>query len=448
MSDLLSIGASGVRAYQTALNVVGENIANVGVAGYTRRTTTMNEVAAGVGAVERQVAGNGVTLGGIGRASDMYASAAVRDAGADLARTEASATWLERIEQTLTGNQLTARVTGFFTSATALASEPTSTALRTGMISAAQSAAIAFKATGQSFDQATADLDTAGRLAVDTLNSLSISLLRVNDGLGRTTPNTAASAQLADQRDSILEQMSAITDIGVAMDPLGRATVTAGGVNGPPLVIGDVANTVGYTRTGANVGLTVSVVGGGTPAVFNPNGGALAGVVEGAERIAAARTTLNQVASAFVSQINTAQTTGEDLDGVAGTKIFDVSLTEPTDIKVIPTDGRKIAASLPGKGVRNGGNLTAFEEVRFGGAFEPKLTALVNDNATAYKQKSVIAEAQAAIRNGASTALTSKTGVNIDSEAIDLMRFQQAYQASSRVIQAARDTFQTILDIR
>ncbi|MDP1028184.1 flagellar hook-associated protein FlgK [Sphingomonas sp. KR1UV-12] len=444
MSDLLSIGASGVRAYQTALNVVGENIANVGVAGYTRRTTTMTEVAAGVGAVEKQVAGNGVAMTGIGRSTDAYASAAVRSAGADLARTEASATWLERIEQSLTGNQLTTRVTGFFTSATALAAEPTSTALRTGMLSAAQSAAIAFKATGQSFDQMATDLDTAGKQAADTLNSLSTSLLRVNDGLGRTTPNTAAAAQLADQRDSILEQMSAITDIGVSMDQLGRATVTSGGA---ALVARDVASTVNYARTGANVALTV-VGAGATSSVITPNGGALAGIVEAAERIASARSTLDQVATDFVTQINAAQATGEDLTGTAGTDIFAASATNPTDFSVIPTDGSKIAASLPGKGVRNGGNLTAFEEARFDGAFEAKLTAAVNDNATAYKQKSVIADAQTAIRNGASTALTSKTGVNIDSEAIDLMRFQQAYQASSRVIQAARDTFQSILEIR
>jgi flagellar hook-associated protein 1 FlgK len=40
------------------------------------------------------------------------------------------------------------------------------------------------------------------------------------------------------------------------------------------------------------------------------------------------------------------------------------------------------------------------------------------------------------------------SGVNIDEEAVDLMRFQQAYQASTRVIQIARETLQSILDIR
>jgi len=39
-------------------------------------------------------------------------------------------------------------------------------------------------------------------------------------------------------------------------------------------------------------------------------------------------------------------------------------------------------------------------------------------------------------------------GVNVDEEAVDLIRFQQAYQASTRVIQVARETLQSILDIR
>jgi flagellar hook-associated protein 1 FlgK len=40
------------------------------------------------------------------------------------------------------------------------------------------------------------------------------------------------------------------------------------------------------------------------------------------------------------------------------------------------------------------------------------------------------------------------SGVDLDTEAVDLLRYQQAYSASSRIIQVARDTFQSILDIR
>ncbi|MEG8057475.1 flagellar basal body rod C-terminal domain-containing protein [Sphingomonas sp. 22L2VL55-3] len=59
-----------------------------------------------------------------------------------------------------------------------------------------------------------------------------------------------------------------------------------------------------------------------------------------------------------------------------------------------------------------------------------------------------MADAQTAIRDGAVSSLASASGVDLDSEAVDLLRFQQAYQASSRVIQTARDTLQTILDLR
>ncbi|WP_277986334.1 flagellar basal body rod C-terminal domain-containing protein, partial [Vibrio vulnificus] len=44
--------------------------------------------------------------------------------------------------------------------------------------------------------------------------------------------------------------------------------------------------------------------------------------------------------------------------------------------------------------------------------------------------------------------IASIAGVNLDEEAANMMRFQQAYMASSRIMQAANDTFNTILQLR
>ena len=38
------------------------------------------------------------------------------------------------------------------------------------------------------------------------------------------------------------------------------------------------------------------------------------------------------------------------------------------------------------------------------------------------------------------------SGVNLDSQAAALIEFQQAYQASSRILQTARELFQTLID--
>ena len=92
MSDMLAIGASGLRAYQVALNTVSENIANAGTAGYTRRTTNIKEVAS-IGGISAQSigSGEGAAVIGVQRAGDMFKMAEVlsgrktpRDAVGDL----------------------------------------------------------------------------------------------------------------------------------------------------------------------------------------------------------------------------------------------------------------------------------------------------------------------------------------------------------------------------
>lgn len=446
MSDLLSIGASGVRAYQTALSTVGENIANTGVAGYSRRSVDLKEVVAGQGlAATKSDAGMGVAVGGIARTVDQYASAAVRSAGADLSRTATGSTWLSRIESAMTGDQVTGRITAFFTAASSLAADPASTALRANLVGTATSTAAAFTATGDAFDQIDSDFDAAGIEAARDMTSLATSLARVNDGLGRTQAGTAAAAQLADQRDDVLKQMSDIAAVNTSFDSAGRATVRFGSATGPTIVSLTDAGAVSYKRNEAGtVDFTVHFDGRQTALITQ--GGAMAGLADGAAKIAAARTQLNDIASSFTKSVNAVQAAGDDLDGNPGQPFFKVGGT-PTDMTVAIT-GNQIAAAARKGGTRDASNLAMLQVDRVADAYETKTTALITDTASAIKQKQTVAEAQTSIRDGAVTVLSNATGVSLDSEAVDLMRFQQAYSASSRVIQVARDTFQSILEIR
>lgn len=444
MSDLLSIGASGVRAYQTALTTVSENIANSGNAAYARRTANVSEAAVfGVGA--RTINGQGAVVRGVARASDPYTEGALRTANTDLARTQASSMWLTRIEGALTGASVTQQVTAFFAAGTSLAAEPTSTALRAGMLSAAESVATAFGATARSLDQASMEVDDRAGVAVGELNRLTQGLLKVNQGLGRTPAGGAAAAQLADQRDQLLEQISSLADINVSLDGVGRAIVRAGGSAGPMLVDAREAGEVGFARAGGATAVTIMRADG--VASFAPAGGALGGLVEGAQRISAAREQLDTIATDFVEDVNTLQRAGDDLDGQAGQPLFAVT-GSPSDFAVNIDDGRAIAAASRGAGPRNASNLGALAALRTTAGFEGGLTAMVTDNAATLKQRSLVAAAQSAILDGAVTARSEVSGVNLDSEAVDLVRFQQAYQASSRVIQVARETLQSLLDIR
>ena len=449
MSDLLTIGASGVRAYQGALTTISENIANSGVAGYSRRTTDLAEVTSTSSDIaQRKITnGNGVIVTGTSRAVDLYRNAGVRTASSDLARTEASGTWLTAIEGALTENKLGGQLTGFFTAAQTLAADPSSIPARSVMIEAAKSAADAFAATGTGLDRAATELDATAKQSAATLSSLAQTLAKVNDGLTRTPAKSATAAQLGDQRDNLLEQMSAISDLGVTIDTLGRATVRLGGQSGPEFVSnGGEAGRLSYLRNpqGA-VALTVDF--NTTRSAVTPSGGALAGLMDGAQRIADARYSLNQIATDFTGKINQLQSQGRDLDGQPGAALFATGAT-PTDITVTLDDPRGIAAAGPNGSIRDASNLAAFQSVRGTASFESRTTALVAGNAAALEQRNLVAGAQSSIRDGAVAARDAVSGVNLDTEAVELLRFQQAYQASSRVIQVAKDTMQTLLDIR
>jgi flagellar hook-associated protein 1 FlgK len=54
-------------------------------------------------------------------------------------------------------------------------------------------------------------------------------------------------------------------------------------------------------------------------------------------------------------------------------------------------------------------------------------------------------DAQSLVLEDANSAQQAVSGVNLDEEAADLVRFQQAYQAAAKVIAAARDMFDTLL---
>jgi flagellar hook-associated protein 1 FlgK len=449
VSDLLGIGASGVRAYQSALTTVSENIANAATTGYARRAVQLNEIstAGSVSITQRKMgSGSGVLVSGIVRSADAFRAADVRAAGADLARSQTAIGSLGAIQSALTGNLLGDRLTSFFNAAKAVAADPSATTPRQAMLESATAVAQAFTGTGKQLDAVSAELDATAVEAVSSLDELGASLAKINESLGRVQPGTSGAAQLADQRDQLLEQMSAISDVSVTTDAIGRATVRLGGAAGPVFVAGSDSGHVTYLRN-AEGAVSFAVHRAGTSSTLTPGGGVLAGIADGAQRVAAAREQLDTIATAFVDGVNAVQAGGQNLDGTAGATMF-ASGETPSDISMVLADPRGLAAASPGGGARDNGNLAKLETLRTTGRVEANVTALVSTNASALSAKQAVADAQGAIRDNAVAALDSANGVNLDQEAVDLLRFQQAYQASARIIQVARETMQSILDIR
>lgn len=435
MSDMLSIGASGLKAYQTALTTTSDNIANAGTVGYARRSTQLADV----------TGGNGVTVRGTQRVADAMRAADVRTAGSDLSRTEGGVAWLERVESALGNSQLSTRIGSFFDSAQAVAADPTAAAPRAVMLEQARSTAQAFTATGNALADIDADLDSAAAADVGTLNGLAAGLAKVNDGLRRAADGSNAQASLLDQRDSILEQMSGLADLSVTFDATGGASVRVGAAGGPVLVDGSGVAIVTVARNSEGA-MQFAVGRFGDTQVAPLAGGSLAGIADGVGRVAAARAELNDLAGDFAKGVNDLQAAGRNLAGNPGAAIFATG-ARPSDLSVSLEDGSGIAAALPGEGTRGNGMLKELAALRTSGDAEGRLTGLAAANGAALAARRTVADAQGAIKDGAIAAREAVSGVNLDEEAVDLIRFQQAYQASSRVVQVAREILQSILAI-
>ncbi|MEY4998631.1 MAG: flagellar hook-associated protein FlgK, partial [Pseudomonadota bacterium] len=128
MTDLLNIGASGLRAYSKALSTVGDNIANAQTPGYARRTVALREApAAGDIVLSRNaIRPGGVEIAGVRRAQDIWLVEDARTASGEAERSATRLGWVEAAERALDDGPagVGQSLTRIFTSADSLASDP------------------------------------------------------------------------------------------------------------------------------------------------------------------------------------------------------------------------------------------------------------------------------------------------------------------------------------
>src|SRR3569623_3801083 len=100
MSDLLTLGLSGVTAYRNALAAVGDNVANAETPGYARREVRLREGINSGGSSplyrEGMVFG-GVEAASVGRAWDAYRAADSRYAASAAGRADVRQQWLSSV---------------------------------------------------------------------------------------------------------------------------------------------------------------------------------------------------------------------------------------------------------------------------------------------------------------------------------------------------------------
>ena len=447
MTDLLGIGASAVNAYGSALGVIGENVANAQTEGYARRDVSIqsNGPITGSGLYTNTFSFGGSQASGVTRAWDQFKANDALAATADDGRASATSTWLNSASNAIDDSDtgIGAQVTAVFTAASTFAADPSSPTARSQMLNAIGTAASSISGAAAQLAKTSSGIANAATGDVGQVNDDLSQLAKLNTVIARTADNSDAKATLADQRDKLLGDLSGKIGIDAKVATDGTVAVSLTGSTGVSLLSGSTAALVAMNQS-SDGRLSFTAGLGSNVQSIAPTGGSLAGFAGAANTVTGLRSGLDTIASNFANQINNWNAQGVTPAGTAGTALL-ATTGGAAGLALTATSPDAIAAA--GSDGSANGNLLSLSDQRGPGGVEAQVASLVSTGAQALASAKSQASAAATRKSAALTAQADVNGISLDQEAADLVRYQQAYQGSAKIIQAAQTTMNAILSL-
>jgi flagellar hook-associated protein 1 FlgK len=436
LNTALLIGIGGLDAAQGALDATSDNIANVNTPGYTREEAQFSEVPESDSG--NQVTGGGVTLDGLQSIRDELLNMQINQQTSAQSAVDTESSSLQQVQTyfTSTGTDIASALAAFSSSLVELSGNSTSSAAQQGVLAAGKNLAAAFNTTANGLTSAQTAANEQVPDTVSQINSLTQQIAQLNSQLAQV-PAAEDGGTTQDQLDQAVQQLAGLTNISVTQTKNGE-TITTG--SGTPLVVGSQSFSL-QTATGTG-GLEEVLDSNGKNITSTITGGALGGSLNIANQVIPGfLTQLNTLASQFAAKFNSAQAAGTDSNGNAGAAFF------------TGTSNLSTAAATIGVGISSPSQLAISSDGSAGGdgnianLSAALTTALPSGQSAATAYASIVFNVGTAASNASTqstaigdnlTQLNNQQGavsaVNIDEETANLMRYQTAYEAASRVV--------------
>ncbi len=348
MSDVVGISSSAIAAYQRALTTVSNNIANMSTEGYSRQTVVLQDNAPEQ--LAKSFMGTGVVLAGIKRQFDAFAETNLQNSTSDLNAQGPVVDYAKRLMDIM-GDKLVGLSSAFdtfFTASQSLAADPGSSVMRTGFLTSAQGMGARFAELAGQMDGITDEVHKALENAANQMNTYTSQLALVNQQLAKIPILQNQPAQLLDQRDQLLRQMSELSKIKISYTANGLASVSLGSTMADGLVVDGLKSyTIGFNPQDPTSNDLVRDPYGSSDSLAAASGGTIGGLnafMRGA--LEPAQKSLDTLANIFVNEVNTIQRNGIDGYGQMGTDLFAIDPnvdSAASAVNVVLTDGMRIA---------------------------------------------------------------------------------------------------------
>jgi flagellar hook-associated protein 1 FlgK len=431
----LNTALRGVQAQQAALDVTAHNIANVETPGYSRQEAVFSSTptlrlgqGATAGGTSAQL-GTGVEVQTYRRIRDDFLDLQFRAQTMAAGQSDVQAKRLGLVQSDLASNtdgDLGKLLDKFWTSWQTLSDNPTDAAAKAGVVGAAQALTARF----QSLDKDIASVGTQATSDVSDMLSdagpikpIADQLAQLNSQINQaqsagTTPN-----DLLDKRDLLLDQLSQYGQVSVSPDP----TIGPDGKAAYPGMIqvsfaGAATPLVSQTTVSMPTVATIS----STP------GGQLQGLQDVASKASGYRTTLATMASSLISSVNS----------LTASPVF--SGTGANDIAVVATSAT-ISAGAAGGAASDNSVALAIKNLR-GGSVDQTYAGLVQTIGSDVKNAQTANTTANAVLGSISSQRASTSGVSMDEELSNMIRFQRGYQAAARALTTMDDVLNQLIN--
>ena len=457
INDILSIGRQALQTQQQAVDITGHNIANVNTDGYSRQRValqTSTPLTTGSGTL-----GTGVTSADIQRVSDRFVGSQINSEVQTQGRWEARQEALEKVETLFdesSGYGLNSAMSEFWNSWQDLVNNPSGQTEREILAANSQILASTFQKLDADLENSQEDLDEMIVGTVGEVNQLASQIADLNEKIKESETSGFTANDYRDSRDALLQDLSGLINFTSFESDDGSVTVMLG--DGKSLV-GSGATGQLTTVTNTTTGLQDVVWDADTGTSLNSSitGGKIGGWLEVRDTtIPGYISDLDDLAAGIISAVNTQHVLGYDLNNQAGEAYFTGS--SAGDIALNPDiadDPNRIAAAGT-SGSAPGDNSNAVviadlqNELTMNGAastFDDYYNTLVSQVGIDVKSATQTAAYEESLVAQLENYRESVAGVSLDEEMINLVKFQNAYDAAAKLISTTDEMMSTVLSM-
>lgn len=445
---LFGLGARSLTSLQSAMNAVSHNVANAATPGFHRQRVDLEAELPQITAAG--ALGTGVRAGTVRRIQDQFLEAALRRELPLLSRYSARAEILSRSELQFgepSDTGLASQLDDFYDGWNALASSPEDLGARESVVRLGASLADSLRQASDSLADERVSLTGQIMSAVDDANRAIRELDSLNHAIVASTRGGAVAPDLEDRRDSLIETLTHLVGATASIEGNGTATVRLSGrvvvqQAGFDEIVFDPATSDTLRLHGST--LEAQELGGRV--------GGLAQVRDG-DLVDSLRQ-LDVMAERLASAVNTIHARGRDRRGEPATDFFvfesgrngvDGAATTLRVNALLEKDASRVAVGSDGSPGDNSIalDLAALRDDQDGAS--ALLRSLVADVGSRTRESQDLADGQAIVVNSYQAQRESVSGVSLDEEAANLLRFQRSYQAAARLVTTVDEMAQSLL---